>query len=229
SPRHTGGSGGADTASTEISPSLTCENHVQHGKQVLTSTTLIRPNTCPRMAQCPDMLVRLPPRCTQCNRTPHFFFQNHEGATPDLVPLPRRSGSRLRLIDHERVTSRPIQLKAQPGRLRCELARMRSVTMGAENDHKGVRAAIRPSPSAIRRSDPISGAAGAVSLPTRRDSLPAPKRRDKGRSSHGGVCRLLQPLLPGPQKGRELSADTRSTCVAKHSCRYGSECWPHAG
>src|SRR4029434_1925970 len=150
SPRHTGGSGGADTASTEISPSLTCENHVQHGKQVLTSTTLIRPNTCPRMAQCPDMLVRLPPRCTQCNRTPHFFFQNHEGATPDLVPLPRRSGSRLRLIDHERVTSRPIQLKAHPGRLRCELARMRSVTMGAENDHKGVRAAIRPSPSGDR-------------------------------------------------------------------------------
>src|SRR4029434_7609403 len=62
------------------------------------------------------MLVRLPPRCTQCDRTPHFF-QNHEGATPDLVPLPRRSGrrSRLRLIDHERVSSRPIQLKAQPG------------------------------------------------------------------------------------------------------------------
>src|SRR4029434_673502 len=39
----TGGSCVADTASTEISPSLTCENHVQHGKQVLTSTTLICP------------------------------------------------------------------------------------------------------------------------------------------------------------------------------------------
>src|SRR4029434_127534 len=144
-----------------------------------------------------------------------FFFQNHEGGTPDLVPLPRRSGhrSRLRLIDHERVSSRPIQLKAQPGRLRSELARMRSVTMGAENDHKGARAAIRPSPSAIRRSDPISGAAGAVSLPTRRDSLPAPKRSDKCSASRGGSFRLLQPLLPGPQKERQLSPNIRSTCV----------------
>src|SRR4029434_2304811 len=168
-----------------------------------------------QMAQCPGMLVQLPPRCTQCNRTPTFFFQKHEGAAPDLVPLPRRSGrrSRFRLIDHERVSSRQIQLKAQPGMLRCELARMRSVTMGAEHDHKEVRAAIRPSPSAIRRSDPISGAAGAVSLPTRRDSLPAPKRSDKCSASRGGSFRLLQPLLPGPQKGRELSPNIRSTCV----------------
>src|SRR4029434_6916838 len=160
------------------------------------------------------MLVRLPPRCTQCDRTPHFF-QNHEGATPDLVPLPRRSGrrSRLRLIDHERVSSRPIQLKAQPGRLRCELARMRSVTMGAENDHSGVRAAVCPSPSVIRRGDPISGAAGAVSFPPERDRLPALKRSDKYSASRGGSFRLLQPLFPGPQKGRELSANIRSTCV----------------
>src|SRR4029434_8595426 len=110
-------------------------------------------------------------------------------------------------------SSRPIQLKAQPGRLRGELACMRSVTMGAENDHSGVRAAVRPSPSAIRRSDPISGAAGAVSFPTERDRLPAPKRSDKYSASRGGSFRLLQPLFPGPQKGRELSANIRSTCI----------------
>src|SRR4029434_10831241 len=97
--------------------------------------------------------------------------------------------------------------------LRSELARMRSVTLGAENDHSGVRAAICPFPSAIRRSDPISGAAGAVSLSTERDRLPAPKRSDKYSASRGGSFRLLQPLFPGPQKGRELSANIRSTCV----------------
>src|SRR4029434_9317892 len=31
------------------------------------------------MAQCPGMLVRLPQRCTQCNRTPTFFFKNRRG------------------------------------------------------------------------------------------------------------------------------------------------------
>src|SRR4029434_8665184 len=142
-------------------------------------------------------------------------FQNHEGATPDLVPLPRRSGcrSRFRLIDHERVSSRQIQLKAQPGWLCGELARMRSLTMGAKNDHKGIRAAIRPFTSAIQRSDPICGAARAVSLPTRRDILPAQKRSDKHSSSRGGSFRLLQPILPGPKKGRELSANIGSTCA----------------
>src|SRR4029434_3607825 len=39
------------------------------------------------------------------------------------------------------------------------------------------------------------------------------KRSDKCSASRGGSFRLLQPLLPGPQKGRELSANTRSTCV----------------
>src|SRR4029434_4841544 len=104
------------TASTEISPSLTCENHVQHGKQVLTSTTLIRPNTCPRGRSAQTCLCTCP-RDAHSVIAPPNFFQNHEGATPDLVPLPRRSGCRfrLRLIDHERVSSRPIQLKAQPG------------------------------------------------------------------------------------------------------------------
>src|SRR4029434_5792851 len=94
-------------------------------------------------AQCPDMLVRLPPRCTQCNRTPQFFLK-HEGAAPDLISLPRRSGcrSRLRLIDHDRVNPRQIQLRAQPPWLCGKLARMRSVTMGAKNDYKGLRAAI---------------------------------------------------------------------------------------
>src|SRR4029434_2398068 len=31
------------------------------------------------MAQCPGMLVQLPPRCTQCNRAPKFFFENMRG------------------------------------------------------------------------------------------------------------------------------------------------------
>src|SRR4029434_523418 len=145
---HTGGSGGAHTASTEIRPLLSCKNHVKHGKQVLTSTTLKCLSPCPSRGSATACLCDSP-------RGAHsaFFFRNHEGATPDLVPLPRRSGrrSRLRLIDHERVSSQPIQLKAQPGWLCGELARMRSLTMGAENDHKGVRAAIRPSTSAIQR------------------------------------------------------------------------------
>src|SRR4029434_8912580 len=50
-------------------------------------------------------------------------------------------------------------------------------------------------------------------LPTGRDSLPAQKRGDKCVASRGGSLRLLQQILPGPQKGRELSANIRSTCV----------------
>src|SRR4029434_2305894 len=174
------GSGGAHTASTEISPSLTCENHVQHGKQVLTSTTLICPNSYPRWRSAQTCLCDSP-RDAHSAIAPPNFFKKHEGATPDLVPLPRRSmcGSRFRLIDHERVSSRQIQLKAQPGWLCGELVRMRSFTMGAKNDHRGLRAAIRPSPSAIQRSDPICGAARTVSLPTGRDSLPAQKGGNK--------------------------------------------------
>src|SRR4029434_1590910 len=74
-------------------------------------------------------------------------------------------------------------------------------------------AAIRTSPSAIQRSDTICGAARTVSLPTGRDSLPAQKRSDKHSSSRGGSFRLLQPILLGPKKGRELSANIRSTCI----------------
>src|SRR4029434_2559947 len=59
----------------------------------------------------------------------------------------------------------------------------------------------------------ICGAARTVSLPTGRDSLPAQKRSDKHSSSRGGSFRLLQPLLLSPKKGRELSANIRSTCV----------------
>ena len=56
-----------------------------------------------------------PPAVHTVPSHPPFLFLNHEGATRDLVPLPRRSGrrSRFRLIDYERVSSRPIQLKAQ--------------------------------------------------------------------------------------------------------------------
>src|SRR4029434_3458067 len=74
-------------------------------------------------------------------------------------------------------------------------------------------AAIRTSPSAIQRSDTICGAARTVSRPTGRDSLPAQKRSDKHSFSRGGSFRLLQPILLGPKKGRELSAKIRSTCV----------------
>src|SRR4029434_2468436 len=57
-----------------------------------------------------------PPAMHTVQSQPPKFFQKHEGAAPDLVLLPRRSGckSRLRLIDHERVSPRQIQLKAQP-------------------------------------------------------------------------------------------------------------------
>src|SRR4029434_1091003 len=53
-----------------------------------------------------------------------------------------------------------------------------------------------PSPSAIQRSDPICGAARAVSIPRGRDSLPAQKRSDEHSPSRGGSFRLLQALLP---------------------------------
>src|SRR4029434_5122876 len=142
--RHTGGSGGVHTASTEISPSLTCGNHVQHGKQVFTSTTIICPNSCPRWRSEQACLCNSP-RDAHSAIAPSHFFQKHEGAALDLVSLPERSRcrSRLRLIDHERVSPRQIQLKAQPPWLCGELARMRSVTMGAKDGLKGLRTAIR--------------------------------------------------------------------------------------
>src|SRR4029434_1158742 len=121
--------------------------------------------------------------------------------------------SRLRLIDHERVSPRQIQLRAQPPWLCGELARMRSVTMGARDAHKGLRAAIRPFPSAIQQSNTVCGAARTVSLPTGRNNIPAQKEGYKQSPSQGGKCRLLQPLLPRTQKRRELSAYISSTCV----------------
>src|SRR4029434_4017486 len=90
---------------------------------------------------------------------------------------------------------------------------MRACTIGAKSDDRGLRAAIRPFPSAIQRSDTICGAARTVSLRTGRNSLPAQQRGNKQSPSRGGNCRLLQPLLPRSQKGRELSANIRSTCV----------------
>ena len=145
----------------------------------------IMSSTVSRFSQAPQSYVLTPvpdgavPRHA-CATPPAMhtvpkFFQKHEGATPDLVSLPRRSGcrSRLRLIDHERVSPRQIQLRAQPPWLCGELARMRSVTMGAKNDYKGLRAAIRPFPSAIQQSNTVCDAARTVSLPTGRNNLPA--------------------------------------------------------
>src|SRR4029434_9045767 len=199
------GSGGAHTASTEISPSLTCENHVQHGKQVLTSTTLICPNTCPRWRTAQTCLCDSP-RNAHSAITPPIFFQNHGRAAPDLVSLPRWSGgrSRLRLFDHERVSPRQIQLKAQPPWLCGELARMRSVTMGAKDDHKGLRAAIRRSPP------PFSGVIQSVVQQEQSHFL---REETVSLLRIEAISRLLQPLLPRTQKRRELSANLRSTCV----------------
>src|SRR4029434_1855422 len=55
-----------------------------------------------------------PPAMHTVQSRPQIFLRKHEGAAPDLVPLPRRSGcrSRLRLIDHERVSPRQIQLRS---------------------------------------------------------------------------------------------------------------------
>src|SRR4029434_8770389 len=47
----------------------------------------------------------------------------------------------------------------------------------------------------------------------REEIVPAQKRSDEHSPSRGGSFRLLQPLLPGPKKGWELSANIRSTCV----------------
>src|SRR4029434_5838283 len=90
-PRDTGGSRGAHTASTEISPSLTCEHHVQRGKQVLTSTTIICPNSCPRWRSAQTCLCNSP-RDAHSAIAPQIFSRKHERAAPDLVSLPRRSG-----------------------------------------------------------------------------------------------------------------------------------------
>src|SRR4029434_10680767 len=122
-----------------------------------------------------------PPAMHTVQSRPPIFFRKHEGAAPDLVPLPRRSGcrSRLRLIDHERVSPRQIQLRAQPPWLCRKLARMRSVTMGAKDNHKGLRAAIRQFPSAFQQSNTVCDTARPVSLPTGRDYLPAQKKGPK--------------------------------------------------
>src|SRR4029434_4433977 len=119
----------------------------------------------------------------------------------------------LRLIDHERVSPRQIQLRAQPPWLCRKLARMRSVTMGAKDGLKGLRAAVRPFPSAFQQSNTVCDTARTVSLPTRTNNLPAQKKGHEQNSSQGRECRLLQPLLPRTQKRRELSAYIRSTCV----------------
>src|SRR4029434_6262858 len=105
-----------------------------------------------------------------------------------LVPLPRRSGvrSRLRLIDHERVSPRQIQLRAQPPWLCRKLARMCSVTMGAKDGLKGLHTAIRPFPSAFQPSNTVCDTARTVSLPTGRNYLPAQKKGHKQSPSQGG-------------------------------------------
>src|SRR4029434_5985175 len=77
--RHTGGSGGVHTASAEISPSLTCGNHVQHGKQVLTSTTIISPNSCPRLRSAQACLCNSPRDAHSAIAPPIFFFENMRG------------------------------------------------------------------------------------------------------------------------------------------------------
>ena len=119
----------------------------------------------------------------------------------------------MRPIDHERVSPRQIQLRAQPPRLCRKLARMRSVTMGAKDGLKGLRSAICPFPSAFQQSNTVCDTARTVSLPTGRDYLPAQKKCHKQSSFQRKECRLLQPLLPRTQKRRELSAYIRSTCV----------------
>src|SRR4029434_6191999 len=50
------------------------------------------------MAQCPDMLVRLPPRCTQCNRTPTFFFKTMRGQPQISSPSLGGVGADLGLV-----------------------------------------------------------------------------------------------------------------------------------
>src|SRR4029434_8702740 len=170
--------------------------------------------SCPRWRSAQTCLCNSP-RDAHSAIAPPNFFRKHEGAAPDLVPLPRRSGcrSRLRLIDHERVSPRQIQLRAQPLWLCRKLARMRSVTMGAKDGLKGLRSAIRPFPSAFQQSNTVCDTARTVSLPTGRDCLPAQKKGQKQSSFQRKECRLLQPLLPRTQKRRELSAYIRSTCV----------------
>src|SRR4029434_787568 len=77
--RHRGRSGGAHTASTEIGQSLTCENHVQHGKQIFTSTTLICPNSCPRWRSAQACLCNSPRDAHSAIAPPNFFSENMRG------------------------------------------------------------------------------------------------------------------------------------------------------
>src|SRR4029434_2563302 len=167
------------------------------------------------MAQCPGMLVQLPPRCTQCNRNPNFFFKNMRGQPQISSPSLGGVGVDLGLDSLTMSGLVPDKFNSKRNLAGCVASWCACAVSPwvPKNDHKGLRAAIRPSPSAIQRSDTICGAAKTVSLPTGRDSLPAQKRSNKQSPSRGGKCRLLQPLLPRTQKRRELSANIRSTCV----------------
>src|SRR4029434_1587113 len=80
------GSGGAHTASTEISPSLTCGNHAQHGKQVLTSTTIICPNSCPRGRSAHACLCDSPSDAHSAIAPPHFFSKTGGGIPRSRLP-----------------------------------------------------------------------------------------------------------------------------------------------
>src|SRR4029434_4540131 len=99
-----------------------------------------------QMAQCPGMLVRLPPRCTQCNRNPPNFFKNMRGQPQISSSYLGGVGADLGLDSLTMSGLVPDKFNSKHN-LPGELARMRSVTMGAKDDHKGyVLQFARPPP-----------------------------------------------------------------------------------
>src|SRR4029434_11290150 len=141
------------------------------------------------MAQCPDMLVRLPPRCTQCNRTPQIFFKNMRGQPQISSPSLGGVGVDLGLDSLTMSGLVPDKFNSEHNLPGCAES-WRACAVSPWVNHKGLRAAIRPFPSAIQQSDTVCDAARTVSLPTGRNNLPAQKKGHKQSSSQGKECRL---------------------------------------
>src|SRR4029434_7820104 len=124
-----------------------------------------------------------PPAMHTVQSHPPFFFKTMRGQPQISSPSLGGAGAYLGVDSLTMSRLVPDQFNSKPSLAGCAASWracavsplvLRTITAGYVLQ-------FAPSPSAIRRSDPISGAAGAVSFSTERDSLPAQKRSDKHR------------------------------------------------